>query len=287
MDIFTRIGEWLKSGLAESCAYRITNLFTAWNEQVAKIAENVSQTPQEWNAEIYNMVQVLSETLIMPIACVILTFIVTYDLLSMVMEKNNMKDFDIAMLFKWMLKTAIAVVLVSNTFEIIMAIFEVSQYVIDSSVDIIIKGSTDIKMTIENLEEQLVAMGFFDLIGLWIGTFVIQACIWVMVIIINLIVYYRMISIYIMISLAPIPIACITSREYGSIGVNFIKSLCAVGLQGFLIMICLSMYSVMIAALPTTDNIWLAMLGTVFLAVALCVALTKTNSLAKMMLGAS
>ncbi len=235
-----------------------------------------------WNGGVFNLIRSLSETVIIPIAGIILTFVMCYELIQLVIEKNNLHDVDTWIFFKWIFKTFVAVFLVTNTWNIVMAIFDVAQNVVSQSGGII-SGSTNIDLStaIPDMEAQLEAMDLGPLLGLWFQSMVVGLTMNILSICIFLVVYGRMIEIYLVTSVGPIPFATMSNREWSSVGQNYLKSLIALGFQAFLIMICVGIYAVLIQEISTTDNISAAIWGCMGYTVLLCFTLFKTGSMAK------
>ena len=280
--LWNKVTEWLKEMLIGSIMGNLTGLFDSVNEQVSEIATTVGTTPQGWNAGVFIMIQSLSETVIVPIAGIILTFVMTYELIQMIIDRNNMHDFETFMFFKWIFKTFVAVFLVTNTWNIVMAIFDVAQNVVSQSGGII-SGSTsiDLSTAIPDMEAQLEAMDLGPLLGLWFQSMVVGLTMNILSICIFLVVYGRMIEIYLVTSVGPIPFATMSNREWSSVGQNYLKSLIALGFQAFLIMICVGIYAVLIQEISTADNISAAIWGCMGYTVLLCFTLFKTGSMAK------
>ena len=286
-SLFDFITEWIKEGLIESITSKFADIFQSVNEQVGEVAAQVGQTPQGWNSGVFSMIQTLSETVVLPIAGMILTFVLCYELISMIIEKNNMADFDTFNIYKWIFKTFVAVYILSNTFTIVMGVFELAQNVVNGSAGII-SGSLDVNAadSVSNLQTQLEAMGVWELIGLWLEMNIISLCMSALSICIFIIVFGRMIEIYLTVSVAPIPLATMVNREWGSMGNNYLKSLFALGFQGFLIMICIAIYSVLIQGIGSADSVHAAIWGVAGYTVLLCFTLFKTGGLAKSLFGA-
>ena len=278
--------DWLKELLIEGIMGNLTGLFDTVNSRVGEIAVQVGTTPAAWNTGVFSLIRQLSETVILPIAGMVLTFVATYELIQMLLEKNNMHEVDVANIYKWMFKTAIAILILSNTFNIVMAVFDVSQSVIASASGLV-QGSTDISADmLADLETTLEGMGIGSLLGLFMQSILIQVCMLALNIVIFVIVYGRMLEIYVMSSLAPIPMATLSNRELGSMGQNYIKSLFAVGFQGLLILVCVAIYAVLVQGIATSGDpigsIWGAMGYTVLL----CFMLFKTGSISRSIFGA-
>ena len=284
--IFEAIEEWMRNLLTGMVSSNLTTMYTDVNEKTGQIAAQVGQTPQGWNGNIFSMIQNLSDSVIVPIAGMVLTFVATYELIQMLLEKNNMHEVDVANLYKWMFKTACAILILSNTFNIVMAVFDVSQSVIAQAGGLI-QGSTDVSADmLAELETSLEAMDLGPLLGLWLQSALIGFTMKAMGIIIFVLVYGRMLEIYLLTSLAPIPVATLSNRELGSTGQNYIKSLFAVGFQGLLILVCVAIYAVLIQGIATSGDPIGAIWGTVGYTVLLCFMLFKTGSIAQRIFGA-
>jgi len=217
---------------------------------------------------------------------VILTFILCYELIHMIIERNNMHDFDTFLLFKWVFKSFCAVYILTNTFNIVMFVFGLAQSVVDGSAGII-AGSLDMELALADLAEQLEAMGLIELIAVYLQSALLTFAMNILSLCVFLIVYGRMIEIYLVISVAPIPMATIVNREWGNIGTSYLKSLFALAFQGVLIMICVAIYAVLLQGLTSAENIHIAMWGAAGYTLLLCFTLFKTGSLAKSLFGAS
>ena len=287
MGILTEwISDWLKELLIEGILGNLDGLFDNVNTRVGEIATQVGTTPANWNAGVFSLIQQLSETVILPIAGLILTFVATYELIQLIIEKNNLHDLDYWIFFKWMFKTAAAILILSNTFNIVMAVFDVAQSVISRSAGLI-QGSTAIQPDMmTSLETTLEDMELGSLLGLWLQSSVIGLTMWALNIIIFVIMYGRMLEIYMLTSLAPIPMSTLVNREVGNMGQNYIKSLFAVGFQGLLILICVAIYAVLIQGISTSGDPIGAIWGCVGYTVLLCFMLFKTGSVAKSIFGA-
>ena len=273
--------DWLKEILIEGIMGNLTGLFDTVNTRVGEIAVQVGTTPAAWNAGVFSLIRQLSETVILPIAGLVLTFVATYELIQLLIEKNNLHDLDYWIFFKWIFKSACAILVLSNTFNIVNAVFDVSQSVIARAGGVI-QGSTDITPTmLDNLEATLETMGIGSLLGLFMQSLLIHVTMWALNIIIFVIVYGRMLEIYMMTSLAPIPVATLANREVGSMGQNYLKSLFAVGFQGLLILLCVGIYAVLVQSIATTGDPIGAIWSCVGYTVLLAFMLFKTGSIAK------
>lgn len=281
-SILDKLAEWLKELLISGILGNLSGMFDTVNTKVGEIAGEVGMMPSAWNGGVFNLIRSLSETVIIPIAGIILTFVMCYELIQLVIEKNNLHDVDTWIFFKWIFKTFVAVFLVTNTWNIVMAIFDVAQNVVSQSGGII-SGSTsiDLSTAIPDMEAQLEAMDLGPLLGLWFQSMVVGLTMNILSICIFLVVYGRMIEIYLVTSVGPIPFATMSNREWSSVGQNYLKSLIALGFQAFLIMICVGIYAVLIQEISTADNISAAIWGCMGYTVLLCFTLFKTGSMAK------
>lgn len=287
MDFLTDwLTDWLKELLIGGIMGNLEGLFDYVNTQVGEIAVQVGTTPAAWNAGVFSLIRQISETVILPIAGVILTYVATYELIQMLIDRNNLHDIDTWLFFKWIFKTAAAILILSNTFNMVNAVFDVSQSVIARSAGIV-RGSTDITPDmLATLETTLEAMELGPLLGLFVQSMLIGFTMEVMGIIIFVLVYGRMLEIYMLTSLAPIPVATLTNRETGQMGQNYIKSLFAVGFQGLLILLCVGIYGVLVQGIATGGDPIGAIWGCVGYTVLLCFMLFKTGSISKSIFGA-
>ena len=276
------IWDSIKDFLKEIINANLTNMFTDVNNNVSTIAAEVGTTPQGWNGSIFNMIKNLSDTVVLPIAGLIITFVLCYELITMITEKNNMHDVDTFMFFKYIFKCGVAVYLVSHTFDITMAIFDMSQSIVASASGAISHDThIDISSALTNLGTVMDSMNIGDLMLLVLETALISIAMNIVGIIITVILYGRMIEIYITISVAPIPFATMTNREWGSIGSNYIRNLIALGFQGFFMMVCVGIYSVLIRNFTISDNLHTTLFTIAAYTVILCFSLFKTSSLSR------
>ena len=274
---------WLKEMLISGILGNLSGMFDSVNGQVMDITNQVGQTPQGWNASIFNMIQTLSETVILPIAGVILAIVMTLELIQMITDRNNLHDVDTWMFFKWMFKTAAAVLLVTNTWNIVMGVFDMAQGVVAQASGVIVTNATvDISTVMEDMESRLQEMDLGPLLGLWAQSLFIGITMWALTICIFIVIYGRMIEIYLVTSVAPIPMAAMMNREMGGgMGQNYLRSLFALGFQAFLIVVCVAIYAVLVQNIATEDDIIMAIWSCVGYTVLLCFTLFKTGSLSK------
>lgn len=280
-SILEQITDWLKSMIISGIMGNLSGMFDSVNQQVGQIAGDVGTTPANFSPAVFSMIRNISESVILPIAGMVLTFIACYELIQMLIEHNNLANFETWTFFKWVFKTFLAVTLISNTFNITMAVFDVAQKVISRSGGLI-SGSTSVSdATLTAMQATLEGMDLGPLLGLYLQTFVVQVTMLALSAIIFVIVYGRMVEIYLMVSLAPIPFATFGNHEQSHTGQNYLRSLFALGFQGFLIMICVGIYAVLIQNLSFSDNIISSIWGVMGYTVLLAFTLFKTGSLAK------
>lgn len=281
MDLLLNtLTEWLKELLAGAIASNLTGMVDSVNTKVGDIAVQVGQTPQGWNSGIFSMIQNLSNNVILPIAGIILALVMTMEFIRIIMDKNNMHDFDTWSILMWVFKTACAILIVSNTWNIVMAVFDVSQTVVNNAAGMIV-GNTDIELVTEGLEETLMAMELSSLIGLWFQSMIVGVTMHILSIIIMLICFVRMIEIYLVTSVAPIPMSTMMNHEWSQMGQNYLRSLFALAFQGFLIIVCVAIYAVLVQNMVVESDISMAIWTVMGYTVLLCFTLFKTSSLAK------
>ena len=280
--LWEQITDWLKEVLISGIISNLTGMFDSTNEQIGNIVGEVGLTPQAWNSGIFNMIQNLSETVVLPIAGAVLAFLMTLELIQLITDKNNLNDVDTWMFFKWVFKSAAAALILSNTWTIVMGVFDVAHGVVSSAAGVIVGNtSIDITSVLSGLEAQLEAMDLGPLFGLWCQSLFVGICTWAITICIFIVIYGRMIEVYLVTSVAPIPMATMANREWGQMGQNYLRTLFSLGFQAFLIMVCVAIYAVLVQNIgPSTDvsgAIWTCMGYTVLL----CFCLFKTSSLSR------
>ena len=280
--ILDSINEWIREILIGAINGNLSTMFGDVNEKVGSIAGEVGQTPQAWNASIFSMIRTLSENVIVPVAGLVITYVLCYELITMITDKNNMHDVDTFMFFKWFFKSWVAVYLVTHTFDITMAVFELAQHVVGGAAGVI-GGNTSINVNsaLSSMQSQFGSMEIPELLLLVMETSLVSLCMKIMSILITVILYGRMIEIYLYCSVAPIPFATMTNREWGQIGNNYLRSLFALGFQGFLIMICVGIYAVLVNTMIIANNLHSAIFSLASYTVILCFSLFKSGALAK------
>ena len=281
--LWSKFTEWLQELLISGITSNLSGLFNATNEKIGEISGQVGMTPQAWNGSIFNMVQNLSENVIVPIAGIILAFVMTLELIHLIVDRNNLNDVDTWIFFKWIFKTAAAVLIVTNTWNIVMGVFDVAQSVVNSASGVIVAdASIDLAAVIPDLESRLAEMEVGPLFGLWFQSLFVNITIWALSIAIFIVIYGRMIEIYLVTSVAPIPMATMLNRDIGGgMGQNYLRSLFALGFQGFLIIVCVAIYAVLVQNISTLEDIAAAIWTCLGYTVLLCFCLFKTSSLAK------
>ena len=280
--IFEAIEVWMRNLLTAMVKSNLQNLFAEVNQSTADIAVQVGQTPQGWNGGVFSMIQNLSETVVIPIAGIILTFVLVYELIQMILEKNNMHDIDTWMFFKYVFKMGIAVYLLSNTFNITMAVFDLGQHVVNSAAGVISRDTAvDVTQLLTDTEAAMVNMALGELVLLALETILVSFGMKIMSIVITVACYGRMIEIYLYTSVAPIPFATLTNREWGQIGSNYLRGLFALAFQAFLMMVCIGIYGALVASIRLSTNLHASLFSICGYTVLLCYTLFKTGSLSK------
>ena len=285
--LWDAITDWLKDLLVSGIMSNLSGMLDSVNEKVGSIATQVGTTPQAWNVNIFNMVQSLSQNVVLPVAGVILAFVMTLELVQILMDKNNFHDIETAVFFRWIFKTACAILIVTNTWTIVMGIFDVAQGVVNQASGIIIGDtSIDLATVMPNMEARLRAMDVGPLLGLWMQSLIVGITMWALTICIFIITYGRMLEIYLVTSMAPIPMAAMLGKEWGGMGQNYLKSLFALGFQAFLIMVCVAIYAVLVQGIAVSTDISAAIWTCMGYTVLLCFTLFKTGSLSKSLFAA-
>ena len=281
-QLWAKIADWLKDILIDGIMSNLSGMFDSTNQKIGEIAGNVGTTPQAWNGGVFSMIQNLSETVIVPIAGLILAFVMTLELIQLITEKNNLHDLDTWMFFKWAFKSAAAVLIVTNTWNIVMGVFDVAQSVVNRASGVIVGNtSIDISSVTNGLEARLQSMEVGELFGLWFQSLFVGITMQAITICVFLVTYGRMIEIYLVTSVAPIPMATMMSKEAGGMGQNYLRSLFALGFQAFLIIVCVAIYAVLVQTISICGDLSAAMWSCMGYTVLLCFSLFKTSSLAK------
>lgn len=280
--IFEEIGEWLRGLLAEMVLADLEAMYADADGQAGMIAGAVAVTPQGWNAPVYSMIRNLSDSVMMPVAGVIITYVLCYELVSMLTAKNNMHDIDTWMFFKYLVKAWIAVYLVSHTFDITLGVFEMGSRMARAAAESI-RGSTapDAAELARSLEEKMEGMGLGELFLLEIEASFVTVGTQILSALTAVILYARMVEIYLYISVAPVPFATFSNREWGQIGNNYLRGLFALAFQGFLIMACVGINAALVESVHTADDIHSALFGTAAYMALLFISLRRTKGLSQ------
>lgn len=280
--IWDKVTEWLQGLLISGIMGNLSGLFDGINGKVSEIAGVVGATPQSWNGSVYGMIRSLSDAVMIPIAGVILSAVACIELIQMIIDRNNMHDFDVAMIFKWVIKTTIAVLIVTNTWNIVMGIFDLAQTVVCRASGVILADtSISLEGVITDLEARLQEMDVGALFGLWLQSSIMGMASWALTICIFVVVYGRTVEVYLVTSIAPIPMATMVSRDWGQTGQNYLRSLFALGFQAFLIIICVAIYAVLVRSIAVDTDVVSAIWTCVGYTVLLCFTLFKTSSVSK------
>ena len=280
--LWDKITEWLKEMLIGGIVSNLSGMFDATNQKVAEISGQVGLSPQAWNGSIFSMIQNLSDSVIVPIAGMIITFVLCYELISMLTEKNNMHDIDTWMFFKYFFKMWVAVWIVSHTFTITMAVFDVGQTVVSRAAGVISSDTAiNIDTMISTMETAMESMEIGELVILALETMLVSLCMKIISVLITVILYGRMIEIYLYSSVGAIPFATMSNREWGQIGNNYLRGLFALAFQGFFMMVCVGIYAVLVANIQMSDNVHSALFGVMAYTVILCFSLMKTGNFAR------
>ena len=281
-SIFDKITQAINDFLISLIEGSLSTMFNDVNQKVGTIATEVGKTPQQWNASVFSIIRNLSDTVIVPIAGLIITFVLCYELISMIIDKNNMHDVDTFMFFKYFFKACVAVLIVSNTFNLIMAVFDVGQHIVSNSAGVI-AGNTNINISsaLTNLRSTLEAMGTGELFLLMLETALVSLCMKILSVCITVVIFGRMIEIYLYSSVGAIPFATMANREWGQVGSNYLRGLVALAFQGFFIMVCVGIYAALVNSFTATSDIHSTIFSIAAYTVVLCFTLFKTGSISK------
>lgn len=283
--IFDKIEEFFKELLLGGIQANLESMFLDINDKVGAVATDVGKTPMGWNGDVFAFIKSINDSVIIPIAGLIITAVLCIELINMVMQKNNMHDTDTFEFFKYIIKMWIAVWLVSHAFEFSMAVFDVAQHMVNKAAGVINTSATVSGDQIVAMMDTLKEKGLGELVMILFETSLIKVAIQVISVVIMLVVYGRMFEIYVYSSVSAIPFATMGNKEWGQIGTNYIKGLFALGLQGLFLMVCLGIYAVLVKTIKITDihKSTMTILG---YAVLLGLMMLKSGTLAKSVLNA-
>ena len=282
MDIFQQISDAIHDFLVNLVGGVFIQIFDEANEQTGQIAAQVRLSPSDWNSNIFTMIRNLSDNVMIPIAGMIITFVLCYELITAITERNNMRDVDVDTFIKYIFKACVAVFLLSHTFDIVLGIFDVSKWVVDNAVPSIQNDTyVDVISIYNNFKDTLEAMDNGSLLLLFLEVSIVSLAVRAIAILVAVILINRMIEIYLYCSVAPIPFATITNREWGNIGTNYLRSLLSLAFQSFFIMVIVGIYSVLVKQLQfsTSLNDLVFQLG--IYSVVLCMALLNTSTISR------
>lgn len=281
-SIFDKITQAINDFLISLIEGSLSTMFNDVNQKVGTIATEVGKTPQQWNSSVFSIIENLSNSVIVPIAGLIITFVLCYELISMIIDKNNMHDVDTFMFFKYFFKACVAVLIVSNTFNLIMAVFDVGQHIVSNSAGVIAGNTTiNISSALTNLRPTLEAMGTGELFLLMLETALVSLCMKILSVCITVVIFGRMIEIYLYSSVGAIPFATMANREWGQVGSNYLRGLVALAFQGFFIMVCVGIYAALVNSFTATSDIHSTIFSIAAYTVVLCFTLFKTGSISK------
>ena len=283
--IFDKIEEFFKDLLLGGIQANLESMFLDINDKVGAVATDVGKTPMGWNGDVFAFIKSINDSVIIPIAGLIITAVLCIELINMVMQKNNMHDTDTFEFFKYIIKMWIAVWLVSHAFEFSMAVFDVAQHMVNKAAGVINTSATVSGDQIVAMMDTLKEKGLGGLVMILFETSLIKVAIQVISVVIMLVVYGRMFEIYVYSSVSAIPFATMGNKEWGQIGTNYIKGLFALGLQGLFLMVCLGIYAVLVKTIKITD-IHTSTMTILGYAVLLGLMMLKSGTLAKSVLNA-
>ena len=284
--IFQQVEEWLKGLIIPVLMDTISSIFDSVNTEVGNISSDLAVTPSGFNPQVFNMIRQISETVIMPIAGIILTFVAVYELISIICSYNNLAHFETWFIFKWIFKTFIAVELITHTFDFTMAVFDVASHVIANAGGIIQADTAVDASALAAMQSTIEAMGLGEIIFLFMQIYIIKILILLLSKLIFVLIFCRMIEIYMYVSMAPIPMATFGNREQSMIGQNYMRSLFALGFQGFLILICVGIYAMLVQTVAFSSDIIGSIWGVLGYTLLLAFSIFKSGGVAKSVLQA-
>lgn len=281
-DILESIGDAIHDFFVDVCGGMFIGIFDDTNTAVGNIADDVAKTPSEWISNIFTMVKNLSNNVIIPIAGLIITAVLCYELITTITEKNNMHDVDTFIFFKFCFKACVAVMLLSHAFDITMAIFDVGHWLVEQASGSISNDTyVDVTSVYIQFKSKLNSMDTGSLIVLMLEAAIVGLAVKAIAILVTVVLMNRMIEIYMYCSVAPIPFATMTNREWGNIGTNYIRSLVSLAFQGFFIIVLVGIYSVLVKDILTVTDLHMMLMRIGAYSIVLCLTLFKTSSISK------
>ena len=281
--IFDKIEEFFREFLLGGSKANLESMFLDINSQVGNIAADVGETPMRWNGEVFNFIKSINDSVIIPIAGLIITAVLCIELINMVMQKNNMHDTDTFEFFKYIIKMWIAVWLASHAFEFSMAVFDVAQSMVNKAAGVINTSAVVSADQIVQMVDALKDKELGELLMILFETSLVKIAIQGISVVVMLVVYGRMFEIYVYSSVSAIPFATMGNREWGQIGANYIKGLFALGLQGLILMVCFGIYAVLVKTINISD-IHTSIFKVLGYAILLGLMMLKSGTLAKSIL---
>ena len=283
LNLFEKINEFFKDIMIDIIKDNLSAMLVDINDKVSTVAGEVGKTPSSWNSEVFTFIKSINTNVVLPIAAIILTAILCIELIQVVMRKNSMQDTDTFEFFKYIIKMWIAVWLVAHAFEFSMAVFDVAQVMIGKAAGVVGSSANITPGNFDAMVDALKTKELGTLIGIALETGLVKFSLTILSILITVILYGRMIEIYIYCSIAAIPFSTMGNKEWGSIGTNYIKSLFALGLQGLFILIFFGIYAVLVKTVNFTD-IHTSILQVLAYGLILGVMMMKSGSIAKAIL---
>jgi len=283
LNLFEKINEFFKDIMIDIIKDNLSAMLVDINDKVSTVAGEVGKTPSSWNSEVFTFIKSINTNVVLPIAAIILTAILCIELIQVVMRKNSMQDTDTFEFFKYIIKMWIAVWLVSHAFDFSMAVFDVAQSMIGKAAGVVGTSANITPGNFDAMVDALKTESLGTLIGIALETGLVKFSLTILSILITVILYGRMIEIYIYCSIAAIPFSTMGNKEWGSIGTNYIKSLFALGLQGLFILIFFGIYAVLVKTVNFTD-IHTSILQVLAYGLILGVMMMKSGSIAKAIL---
>jgi len=283
LDLFGKIEEFFKDIIIDVIKDNLSAMLIDINEKVGTVAGEVGKTPSSWNSEVFTFIKSINTNVVLPIAAIILTAILCIELIQVVLQKNTMHDTDSFEFFKYIIKMWIAVWLVSHAFKFSMAVFDVAQEMVGKAAGVVGNSANITSGNFDAMVDALKTKELGILIGIALETGLVKFSLTALSVLITVILYGRMIEIYIYCSIAAIPFSTMGNKEWGSIGTNYIKSLFALGLQGLFILIFFGIYAVLVKTVNFTD-MHTSILQVLAYGLILGIMMMKSGSIAKAIL---
>lgn len=285
-DLLRKIVEAIKGFFADSLIAVLNALTSDINDVVANIGTEVAKGPDKWNTDVFTFIKTISDTVILPLAGILITYVLVYELYHMVVENNNMKSFEVHDMVKFIIKASLAVFMLSHTFEIAMAIFDVAGHTVSETVGVISSNAAISIDDYSTMRNQLMAMELFELVAMFAESVLIYLLMYVVSIVIMVILYGRMLEIYLYISIAPLPFAAFGNKDLSNISHSYVKGLFGVAFQGFFILVVVGIYAKLVSTIGTGADLHETLLNIAICTLVLLFVLLKTGSISKSIFGA-